>query len=268
LDDGRVLLLGGWTPDGPSASTELYDPAANQLIPGPAMTTARADPAVALLPDGRLLVAGGDDGDAPQAAAELYDPAIGAFTATGEMTTPRTSHAAIALPDGRVLVAGGMDATGHVVASAEVYDPETGAFAPTGSMAQARYKFGAVALDDGAVLIIAGTDERDAAGALTTTERYNPATGTFSTGPALRYARFKIGGSVAALPDGGGVLVAGGAAHAEVLTSDGSEVISPALGAPYAFLTATTLIDGRVLLTGGYDDEIAVSRRTWHYTPS
>lgn len=86
LDDGRVLLLGGWTPDGPSASTELMMPGGQPVHPGPAMTTARADATVARSADGRLLVAGGDNGDAPQASAERYDPATATFTPTGATT--------------------------------------------------------------------------------------------------------------------------------------------------------------------------------------
>lgn len=34
LPDGRVLLIGGWTPDGPAASTEMFDPATNTVSPG------------------------------------------------------------------------------------------------------------------------------------------------------------------------------------------------------------------------------------------
>jgi hypothetical protein len=39
------------------------------------------------------------------------------------------------------------------------------------------------------------------------------------------------------------------------------------LGRTLAFSTATVLRDGRVLVVGGYDDRIRVSRSAWLITP-
>jgi hypothetical protein len=87
LDDGRVLILGGWTgavPDlavslpEPVASAELYDPASDTFLPAGSMALPIAVPtpdmqytfaiAATLLPDGRVLV---ED--------QIFDPATGSF---------------------------------------------------------------------------------------------------------------------------------------------------------------------------------------------
>jgi hypothetical protein len=62
LDDGRVLLAGGYGPDGrTTAATDIWDPATNIVIPAAPMTTPRAQADATLLDDGRVLVVGGWD---------------------------------------------------------------------------------------------------------------------------------------------------------------------------------------------------------------
>lgn len=266
LADGRVLLIGGWTPDGPAASTEMFDPATNAVSPGPEMGSPRADAVVALLANGQVLIAGGYDGESALASAEMYDPVTNTMSPTGAMTTARTSHAGVTLADGRILIMGGSDREGHVVAGAELFDPATGTFVPTGSMAAARYKFGAALLGNGRALVAAGTDERDAGGAMRSTEIYDPASGAFQDGPPLLHARYKIAGSLVALP-GERVLIAGGADEVELVAPMGSEQLEPPLKAALSFPTASLLADGRVLITGGYDPALRVSNQTWLYQP-
>ena len=262
LRDGQVMVIGGWTPDGPTRTTDIFDPATSSWTPGPEMAAPRADAAVTMLKDGRVLVAGGYDGNEPIASSELYDPETNTFVPAGDMTIPRTSHASVTLLNGMVLIVGGSDRDDHVVASAELFDPGTMAFTPTGSMSKPRYKFGAALLDSGEALVVAGADERDAGGALATTERYAPQTGKFSAGPTLHAPRYKIAGSLVVMPDGG-VLVGGGAQTVETLKGDGSTQIAPQLGSAHFFPAASLLADGRVLITGGYTPELDVSAMAW-----
>ena len=83
-------------------------------------------------------------------------------------------------------------------------------------------------------------------------------------GPPMALGRYKFLDSVVALPDGRS-LVAGGGIHAELLDA-GATAFHPLAGrieAALAFASATLLDDGRVLVVGGYDPGIRVSRQAW-----
>ena len=71
LHDGRVLVLGGTTKTGPTASAELYDPTTNRWSEAqPMLHTHGSGLTATLLRDGRVLVLGGNR----MAGAELFDP--------------------------------------------------------------------------------------------------------------------------------------------------------------------------------------------------
>jgi Kelch motif len=59
LLDGRVLVVGGQTPDGVDLATaELFDPTTGTFSPTGSMALAISGPAATLLPDGRVLIIG------------------------------------------------------------------------------------------------------------------------------------------------------------------------------------------------------------------
>lgn len=265
LPDGRVLVAGGWTGQRATASAEIYDPATGQWASAGDMTVARTSPVATLLPNGKVLITGGEArvGE-PLASAEVFDPATSTFTAMSPMHAPRMSHVAVPLADGRLLIAGGHRARGEVLRSAEIFDPATGEFEPTGDMIAPRHKHAAVRLNDGRVLIIGGSNARDYEGRYKSTEIYDPATGEFSPGPTMRWARHKIRGAVAVLPSGL-VLVAGGATQPEVYNPAKAAFIRVAgsLSGPQMFATATLLPNGKVLVLGGYDERIQPSALAW-----
>jgi hypothetical protein len=269
LEDGRVLLAGGWGVNGVLDTTEVFAPDEGRFYAGPSMTSPRAGFTAMTLTDGRVLMAGGFlDNEPTTDSADIFDPADGSILATGSLSQPRGAYAAALLPDGRVLFAGGFS-QGKVVPTAEIYDPRTGRFSPTGSMAQARYKSAAIPFDDGSVMVIGGAKDVDGEQLYASTEIYDPKSGTFSSGPSMRWPRYKLAGSVVRLDDGS-ILVAGGAPKAERLDPSGERFseIPGDLDGERLFLTATALETGAVLLAGGYDGSIVPTDQAWLFTPS
>ena len=229
-----------------------------------------------LLRNDKVLIAGGSSGTDWKrlASAELYDPATGKFQATGSMSLPRVSFTMCALDDGRILVTGGSVAgrypNAQLTASAETYDPITGKFTPAASMRVPRHKHAAVLLDNGRVLIVGGSDNRDWRGKMDSVEIYDPAALKFVAAGRMSEARFKLTNAIVRLPEGK-VLIAGGAGHAEIFDPASQRfavVAGPEMDGRY-FSTATLLSGGRVLLAGGYGDNVGPSSNgAWIYIPS
>jgi hypothetical protein len=276
LPDGRVLIVGGAArPYKDVAQAEIYDPATKRFVATGSLITARSDAEAVLLPSGEVLIAGGSAGaDSHRlASAELYDPATGKFRTTGSMSLPRVSFTICPLRNGRILVTGGSVAgrypNAQLTASAETYDPVTGKFTPAGSMRIQRQKHAAVLLGDGRVLILGGSDNRDWRGKMDSAEIYDPAAEAFADAGRMSAARFKLTNATVRLPDGK-VLIAGGAGHAEIFDPAWLRfdvVAGPEMDGRY-FSTATLLKGGRVLLAGGYGENVEPSSNVaWIYVP-
>lgn len=267
LADGSVLLLGGWTQDGPTSLVERYTPASGRFEPHGRLLAPRDGFSATLLADGDILVAGGyADGMRRLASAERYDPASGRSTPLGAMASPRMSHTATRLADGRVLVAGGSRSGREVLDTLELFDPESGTFAPAGRLANARHKHAAIARGE-RVLLLGGAAIPEEDGHFRESEWWSPQ--GVAAGPSMAHGRYKFLDSVVALPDGRS-LVAGGGADAELLDADGSafQPVAGPIGTALAFASATLLDDGRVLVAGGYDPGIRINRQAWLLVPA
>ena len=273
LADGNVLIAGGLTSEGRYTNcAELYDPATRAFRQAGEMTVARAGHGAVLLDDGRVLVIGGvGKGWTFLASAEIYDPRTERFTSTGSMGEPRESHIAVRLRDGRVLVAGGHRGRGAATAisrTAEIFDPAKGGFGASSAMAIRRHKHDAITLPDGRVFVFGGSDERDNEGVYSGVEVFDPKTSRFSVGAPMRTGRYKHRGTTLLL-SGGGVLLAGGATQAEEYnpTSGESRIVEGEARLAGQFSTATTLQDGRVLITGGYGGGQGPRSAAWIFEP-
>jgi hypothetical protein len=260
LENGKVLIAGGNDASGKSlASAEIFDPATNAFSTAGSMSSPRGHAAAILLKTGRVLIAGGSaSGDDDQlTTAEIYDPATGRFTPTGSMHFRRSAFTATLLKDGRVLVAGGLSGGQYpyhkVEVTAEIYHPSTGRFSETAPMSVPRYKQGAALLTDGKVLIAGGSNENGRQITYSSTEIFDPQTGRFSTGPQMKFSRYKLLSGIVTLKDGR-VLLAGGAERPEIFdpTRNVFTAVNGAALEGYLFSTATLLPDGRVLLVDGY----------------
>jgi N-acetylneuraminic acid mutarotase len=222
LRNGHVLVAGGAGAAGPLTSAEVYDPQKKTWTTAAAMSTPRIGATATALPDGRVLVAGGSDGAQSLASAEVYDPASNVWTATGSMAASRAFHTATSLSDGRVLVAGGFSGTA-ATATAEIYSPSTGKWTTTGALAAGRGQAVSATLPDGRILVSGGAGSTDiTATALATSEIFDPATGTWTSGGTMHEARADA--RVATLP-GGQILVVGGRNGAQYLS--GGDLYTP-----------------------------------------
>ncbi|HJQ97480.1 MAG TPA: RHS repeat-associated core domain-containing protein [Candidatus Polarisedimenticolaceae bacterium] len=166
LADGRWLVAGGETSDGPLGTLRLVD-ASEQEAPLPAgLRHPRAWHTANMLPDGRILVIGGLDAQAQVlSAAELVDLG-GSAVATTVIESdalgvlPRAFHAATVVTDGRLLIAGGMSAPGTAADVIEIWDPRTGLTdVLPARLPAARHAATATLLSDGTVLLWGGLDD-------------------------------------------------------------------------------------------------------------
>lgn len=256
LDDGRVLVNGGYGMFGLVPVAELYDPTTGTWSQAAPPLVPRRHATATKLLDGRVLVVGGDTAsNVATGHAELYSAVENTWTATGSMAQPRQDHEAVLLNDGRVLVTGGTDDDGGVpFSSAEIYDPATGTWTPAAPMGEGRTNHQATLLADGRVLVtgggydLTGTDYYRSS-----SEIYHPITNSWTPTAPMAEARGEMAG--ARLPDGT-VLVTAGRNTTGAVT--GSERFDPVTGtwasAGTSGVTGFTaegvvLHDGRFLLS-------------------
>ena len=173
LSDGRVLIVGGSSANGPTASADIFGKD-GVFSAAAAMNSPRSNQTATLLGDGRVLVTGGEIGSGITNSAEVYDPAAGSWTLLGAtMLDARAGHTASLLPDGRVLLAGGHN-SGGALSSLEIFDPINDAFTSAGTLTAPRMNHAAAVLGDGRVLVIGGTT--DGTNPLATVDIYDPVT--------------------------------------------------------------------------------------------
>lgn len=262
LKSGKVLAIGGTIDQAlglPTATTELYDPAAPAWSSGGAMSTPRAGGTMTVLGDGRVLATGGapDDSLTAVSTTELYDPVSNTWSPGPSMTLPRLGHSATLLPSGKVLIVGGRwqldPSTAFVSSSTALYDPATNTWSAAAPMALGRWAHEALLLQNGKVLVFGGSDETTP---YQSALLYDPASNTWSSGgsdPGLVREN-----ATATLLADGKVLVTGGSTMMGYLAT--TLIYDPATstwsaGTPMLearrFHTATLLPAGQVVVTGG-----------------
>ena len=227
--------------------------------PAGSLGSVRAGAASALLSDGSVLVTGGADANGSLATSELFGT-NGTFFAVASMNAARADHTAVTLADGRVLVVGGRDASGALL-GAEVYS--SGAWSAAGDLTDARWGHTATLLEDGRVLIAGGGN---AAGVLSSVEIFDPETGTFSRGRFTLLAAQRTRGRASVGRSRGHRRRIHGGRDADIdrrlrPAAASLSPLSASLGIRRAGLSATTLLDGKVLFFGGNDgsDDLASS---------
>ncbi|TNE92000.1 MAG: hypothetical protein EP330_03335 [Deltaproteobacteria bacterium] len=174
LDNGKVLLVGGWTDDGSAAGQatfEIFDPATKTLTPG---ATALDMPSVGLSaaslgPDGALVCGGG------ALSGSTFTPSAtcNRITLTGQvleaasMLGPRMGHALLRLADDSVLLTGGVDQTvtqgtpAQGITTASLYIPREDEWQQIGPMELRRVGHKLVPTGDGRYLAVGGSELAD-----------------------------------------------------------------------------------------------------------
>jgi hypothetical protein len=219
LQDGRVLVTGGYSSTLTLNNAEIYNPVEGTWDSVSNMQSARWGHTATLLPNGTVLVAGGCCGGAggylPFDSAEIYDPFTNTWIVTGKLHYARSSHTATLLKNGKVLITGGNPA----YVEAELYDSATGTWTDTGFMTDSRYRHTATLLPDGKVFVVGGSAPNGVA--LNSAEIYDPAVGTWSyASERMKSAR---------------------AAHAAVLLQDAKVLVGGGYGNGY--LTSAEIYD-------------------------
>ncbi len=252
---GLATLLIGAVPAGSAAAP----PAGNWTVAASLISI--TGPTTAFpLPTGQVLVVGTANTSQGQVSTlERYDPATGQWTALGPWINDRSGYITAVLRDGRVLAAGGLDKDGHFTGVAALYNPTTNAWTPIPPLAAPRWGGTATLLPSGQVLVLGGVgDNGRGANALVTTERYDPATNTWTLLAPMGIPRYAhratllANGQVLVTGGRGGIPSPGALASAErydPATNTWTPAASMATARNEGF--ALRLADGQVLVVGG-----------------
>ncbi|WP_437962639.1 kelch repeat-containing protein (plasmid) [Sorangium sp. So ce119] len=270
LASGDVFVRGGHSGLPPVAAAEIYRHSLDLWTAVPPEPTPRIASRITPLAGGRVLVTGGvtEPPYSPLSSCAIYDPALDLWTAARSMSHTQGHHAAAPLPDGKVL------AIGEGTTQPEIYDPATDTWTPGAPVPAAVWRPDAALLPGGEILVTGGLYD----GSSLVAQVYTPATGAWADVPGRSWEP-RIG-----VTDQRTVLLP----HGRALVTGGMVVDSPACGtatcwetAPpvYTFFyrsteaydpaihawapgpdmavgrgahTATLLLDGTVLVTGGY----------------
>lgn len=262
LQDGRVLVIGGWDirdydgsrPPVYLKDTEIFDPDTETWQQAASMNHTASQQAVALLQDGRVMVV-----HSFLSSAEIYDPADDSWMLTAEIDGIPYSPRAVVLSDGRVLLTGVISDELEDSRHIERYDPDTDTWIP----------------------IDPETGEEIEAPKIVS-EIYDPANDTWTATEAMDEVHTSH--TITLLPDGRAIVTGGldfkvSASlvgeewkstnqflfSTEIFNPETNEWTSgPEMSGPRYGHTATLLPDGRIFIFGGFTVEDIQNGYTTH----
>ena len=297
-----LYVAGGMAGIGSLAAVDVYAIATNTWTSVASLPTPTASPVSLAGPDGRIYTIGGHypAGDtatcvtngpvttctyAPAYTASIaYSPAANSWTRIAEIPTQRLYMAGATGPDGLLYIMGGATGSSLITTSSvEAYNTTTGSWQTIANMPTPRARLAAVTGPDGKIYALGGmtgsapnSDTTETA--LTTAERYNPATKAWEAVAAMTTPRINF---AAAVGIDGRIYVFGGEtgmfkAGEKQLAS--VEAYTPATNtwAPVASLPANTINHGaaagnspQLVVIGGQTQEFDGMERSSvvSYTP-
>ena len=291
LDDGCVLVSGGWTGVAnnneifpyPVVFSQIYDPDTDTWT-----LTDRIGPEIpeelpgfliyspaTKLPDGRIVSVAlseesqsGNPNDVTSAIA-VFDPEDMEWTHLSDIPSNRMFVDIFALNDGGIVVVGGLDlsAMSSSVATiepedlVEYYDTDTGEWQILKPMNIATMEHSLVALNDDRVMAVSGFNDSSSMHGTDRAEIFDPETNAWTLTGSTNVSRMF---PVAITLSDGGILITGSTISHSPVADDSptSEVFDPETGewtvtGPMSVRryghTLTLLPDGRVLAAGGED---------------
>lgn len=279
LQNGKVLVVGGLSlpavpvsASGWRADAELYDPATGTWSSASTMATGRAYHTASLLVNGDVVIVGGVTGPGLLSSTEIYTPstASGSWRTAASMAAPRARHGAVTLVDGlTVLVAGGITSAGAnqpatPTATAEQYRVAGNAWSTAGSLHTARSDLSLTLLSVAAKVLAAGGSRGSPTTFTADADLYSGGAsgtpGTWTTLPGIGSSH--SGHTATYLPAiqqvlvAGGLPVVGGVAASRFDVASSSWNYDGGMRSRRLGHTATLLLDGRVLVVGGYDNTV------------
>ena len=107
LNDYQVLIIGGMSGTGVTASVEYYDARTKSCTQVAPMREPRYAFASVRLPDGQIWVCGGSqDGVGNSKSIEIFDPKTNLWSSGGNMLYGRWQHSALLINDHEILIVG------------------------------------------------------------------------------------------------------------------------------------------------------------------
>jgi hypothetical protein len=213
-----------------------------------------------------VLIAGGESDNIISDSAELYNIENKTFTKIDSMNESRVLHTALNLLNGMILIVGGLCNSHIVLDSAELYDTTNNKFIKINCMNYPRSIHTATLLDGKSVLITGGASSRSARNILNSAEIYCIDTNCFIQINSMNYQRDCHTATLFEKNNMKYVLIAGGRSG---LYNNNDEIILNkaeiycvetkqftkinSMKHSRMCHTATNLLNGYILITGGKD---------------
>jgi hypothetical protein len=160
LDDGKVMITGGWYFDGIEdefiKECELYDPIIDEWSIVDSLSVGRLGHSATLLKDGRVLVIGGLTTNRMLESCEIFDPITRQWSFTDSLLIERGWHSAVLLQNGKVLVTGGGNLDSLAIFTCELFDPVTEKWEIAGVTSFPHSNHTSVLLADSLILLAGG----------------------------------------------------------------------------------------------------------------
>lgn len=217
LQDGRVLVVGGWYNQGGLDLMEIYDPTTDTWSTMAAvLSSPRQHPMVMSLDNGKVLIAGGFGESQYLDSIEIFDPSTGTISPSGAKLPGALSKATVnMLTNGKVLLAGGycnLDLPAEcTVEKGGIYDPILDQLAVIALPYDYIVEHTTTRLADGRVLLVGGLQEKQGA------FLFDPNLLSWAQTADLHEERMR---HTATLLQDGRVLVTGGEGHDPVADDD------------------------------------------------